>query len=157
MRLFILASLLLALAAAVACGNDNNHPAAPASALSGNWQVTLLRHSDPAPETFSGFLQQSGESVSGTFILGDGCSGVGPVSGSLKGQSLQLDVDEFGQDLSMSGTLPSGSPSGSTFISGQFSALGGGCTSFPSTGTWSATQVLPIAGSFHGTLVSVSG
>jgi len=144
--------MLLVLAAALACGNGATKTPPASGSMSGNWQFTLTRHSNLVPETFSGFLQQQGDSVTGSFILGAGCSGVGPVSGTLAGQNLQLDVNEFGQDLSLTGTLPSGAPSPSTFISGEFSTLSGGCMSFPSTGTWSAIQVQPIAGAFHGTL-----
>lgn len=152
MRWFALFSLLLVPLIMPACGSGANSADA-GGPLSGNWEMTLLRTGNPAPETYSGFLLQSGDSLSGAFILGDNCSGVGPVSGSVNGQNFQLDVNEFGQDLSLTGTLPPGGPSSSTFLSGAFSSLAGGCVTHPSTGTWSAVQVQPIAGSFHGTLV----
>jgi hypothetical protein len=82
--------------------------------------------------------------------LGDGCAGVGSVTGTLSAQNLQLDVNEFGQDLSLTGTLPSAG----TVLGGQFSTLTGGCSD-ASTGTWTAVLVKTLTGTFHGTLVSV--
>jgi len=152
MRWFALSSLLLVPLVMLACGSGANSADA-GGLLSGNWEMTLLRTGNPAPETYSGFLLQSGNSVSGAFILGDNCSGVGPVNGTVDGQNFQLDVNEFGQDLSLTGTVPPGGPSSNTFLSGAFSSLAGGCVTHPTTGTWSAVQVQPISGTFHGTLV----
>jgi hypothetical protein len=39
-------------------------------------------------------------------------------------------------------------------MNGAFSWLAGGCNAFPGTGTYSAFQVTPINGSFHGTFTS---
>jgi hypothetical protein len=97
-------------------------------------------------------LLQTGNSVTGALVLGDGCSGVGPVSGTVNGQSLQLDVNEFGQDLTLTASLPSTGVSGN-FMAGQFSTLAGACID-NSTGTWSAVQIPPLTGTFHGTMMS---
>lgn len=133
------------------CGSGTNTPTAPPTPLSGNWQITLLRVANPVPLTYTGFLQQTGGAITGALILGDGCAGVGSVNGTLNGQDLQLDVNEFGQDLTLTGTLPSnGTAAG---LSGQFSTLTGGC-SYASTGSWSAVLIKPLTGSFHGTLTS---
>jgi len=104
-------------------------------------------------------MVQSGEALTGSVVLGSGCQGVGPVNGTLTGSNLSLTISEFGQDISLVGTLPPGSPGpiGTTFISGSFSTPAGGCTAFPNAGTWSAIQVAPISGSFHGTLTSSLG
>jgi hypothetical protein len=137
----------------VSCGTGTK--IAPATPLSGNWQITLNRQTNPVPLTYTGFLLQTNNSVTGSLILGDGCSGDGPVKGTINGQSLQLDVNEFGQNLTLTAALPS-TGSASTFLGGQFSTVTGGCT-YSSSGTWSAVQVAPITGPFHGKLVSSAG
>jgi len=123
--------------------------------LSGNWQITLTPQINPPSPLpmYSGFLLQTGNSVAGSLVLGDGCAGVGPVSGSVSGNNFQLDVNEFGQDLSLTGAVPS--PNSHSFMGGQFSTLSGGCTT-ATTGTWSAYQIPSLTGPFHGTLTSSS-
>jgi hypothetical protein len=150
---FVLASLI----ATTACGGGGNAAASSNGPLSGNWQLTLTRHAVPTePLTYTGFLIQSGNSVSGSLILGTGfvlnpgCSGVGPVTGTVSGQNISLTINQFGEEANLTGTLPSSS----TPLSGEFSFLAGGCNGFPATGTWSAFQVMPINGSFHGTFTS---
>jgi hypothetical protein len=152
-RLNATAFLLCILLMTTACGGGGG--VVPTTGpLSGNWEITLNRHSNPVPLLYSGFLMQSGDSITGSVILGDGCSGVGPVTGTVNGQDLSLTIGEFGQDLSLTGKVPTGAAPGSALITGEFSTLGGGCTSFPSTGVWSAVQVALLAGSFHGSLAS---
>lgn len=138
----------------LSCGGGNSSSTAPA-AMSGNWQFTLTRHNSTETWTFSGFLLQSGNNITGSFILGAGCAGVGPVSGSFDGQNLQLNVGEFGQDFSLTAGVASGTVSGPSLV-GQFSTLQGGCLGFSSTGTWTAVRISPLAGAFHGTLVSTT-
>jgi hypothetical protein len=145
------AFVLIVFCMVTACGN-NSSPKSNASSLSGNWEITLNRHSNNVPLTFSGFLLQSGNSIKGSVILGGNCQGVGPVSGTLDNQKLSLTISEFGQDL----TLVGSTPSITGFIAGDFSTLPGGCTAFPNTGTWSAQMIPSLGGSFHGTLTSTS-
>ena len=154
LRLLTVTLLLCMSTAAVSCA-DNHSSASAVSPISGNWQLTLTRHNSTQQWTFSGFLLQSGSTVTGSFILGAGCQGVGPVSGTFDGQNLQLTVGEFGQDFSLSASLPSGNAA-SAFIEGQFSTLQGGCVGFTSTGTWTAVRVVPLSGAFHGSFVSSS-
>lgn len=153
-RIFILLfSLSLAL---VACGSGKGGGIPTSTtAMSGNWQFTVKRVANPVPLSYSGFLLQSGNSISGALILGDGCSGVGSVTGTLSQQNLQLDINEFGQDLTLTGTVPS-PLSQSSFIGGPFSTLPGGCSD-QSTGTWSAVLVPALTGNFHGSFVSTEG
>lgn len=150
--LFVLECLV---AVTLGCGSTKT-VTQPSQLLSGNWEISLQRHAHPGALLFSGFMLQSGPSVTGSLILGGGCTGVGTVTGTVDGQDLALTIDEFGQEISLTGNLPTGSPSGSTFISGPFSTLAGGCATYASTGTWSATQITPIAGTFHGTLISTA-
>ncbi len=148
--------LLSTLIVATACGGGGNAKNLSSGPLSGNWQITLVRHAVPTqPLIYTGFIIQSSNSVSGNLILGSafigsGCSGVGPISGNVNGQNLTLDISEFGEDVSLTGTMSSSSPP----LNGEFSFLAGGCNAFPGTGTWSAFEVAPINGSFHGTFTS---
>jgi hypothetical protein len=137
------------LLASMACGGGSK--AAPQSGtLSGNWQVTLERHVNPVPPLiFTGFVTQSGNSLAGNFILGSKCLGVGPLTGTLNDSNLSLTIDEFGEQISLEGAV---SPLG-----GEFSNLTGGCTAFANTGVWTAVQVAPLTGSFHGTFTSSKG
>jgi hypothetical protein len=148
--------LLSTVIATLACGGGGT-PASSSEPLSGNWQIILTRHAVPTqPLTFTGFLTQSGDSVSGNLILGSGfigsgCSGVGPVTGTVTGQNVSLNINQFGEDVSLVGTMPAGNAAP---MNGAFSWLAGGCNAFPGTGTYSAFQVTPISGSFHGTFTS---
>jgi len=153
MRVWTTVSLSCLLLMLLACGSSKQSPTSAAQhSISGNWVITLDRQANPLPLTYTGFLLQTGKSVTGSLKLGDGCEGVGPVAGTFDGQNLQLNVSEFGQDLSLTGTLTS-SDTGGTFLGGPFSTLAGGCTG-ASTGSWTGFKVNPLAGSFHGTLVS---
>ena len=133
-----------------ACANKNTPPTG--TTFTGNWQITLDRHLNPIPLSYTGFLIQSGNSIAGSVVLGDGCPGVGPVTGTITGQSFQLTIEEFGQTINLNGDLPSGSAP----PNGQFSTLGGGCTQFPSTGSWTANQIKPLSSTFHGTFTSTN-
>ncbi len=140
--------------AALSCGGGNPSSSAVSSPIAGNWQFTLTRHNSTEQWTFSGFLLQSGTTMSGSFVLSAGaCQGVGPVTGTFDGQNLQLSVGAYGQDFSLSTTLTSDNGS-VTSLSGQFSTLPGGCIGFASTGTWTAVNVPPLSGSFQGSFVA---
>jgi hypothetical protein len=147
-KVLIAALMLWVMLIAAGCGAGNSSSTTNQGALSGNWQITLNRNATTVPQNFSGFLLQSGKAVSGSVILGGNCHGVGPVTGTTSGPNVSLTINEFGQDLSLSGTSANGS------MSGQFSTLAGGCTAFPNTGAWTAVQIPPLKGSFHGTLAS---
>jgi hypothetical protein len=136
----------------IACGSGVSRTTTVPGLFSGNWQFTLNRVANPIPLTYSGFLLQTGNLITGSLILGGECAGVGPVTGTITGQTFQLDVNESGQDLTLTGAIPSGG-AGGVLLGGQFSTLGGGCTD-ASTGTWTSIQVTPLNGTFHGTLVS---
>ncbi|MGO9085965.1 MAG: hypothetical protein ACLQBK_12115 [Candidatus Sulfotelmatobacter sp.] len=149
MKLLSLTLLLCVVVATTACGGGASVP--QSQPLSGNWQITLQRHFNPAPPLiFTGFMLQSGNSITGSLILGSNCSGVGPVAGTVDSSNLSMIIDEFGENISLSGTMPSAT----TPLGGTFSNLAGGCTAYSNTGTWSAVQVSPLTGDFHGTFTS---
>ena len=136
------------------CGSNGSSD--PKQSLSGNWLFTLNRVANPAPLTYSGFLVQTGTTVAGSLMLGDGCEGVGPVNGTAQGQDLELDINELGQNLNLTGTFRPADAGGIASATGQFSKVSGGC-SFQSTGNWSAVQIPPLTGSFHGSIGSAGG
>lgn len=161
MKLAHLVLVIGVLAASLSCGGGSGKSAASqgGGSLSGNWLITLTRHANPdVPLYYTGFLVQSGNAVTGSLILGTGevgtnCNGVGPITGTVSGQNVSFTINEFGQEWSLTGSLPSGN----TPMGGQFSTLAGGCTNFANTGTWTATPIAPVSGNFHGEFVSVSG
>jgi hypothetical protein len=122
--------------------------------------MQLVGPNSDQPWQLSGFLVQSGNSVTGSFVSmanatpGFGRTGVGPVSGNLnKKNRLKQVVTVSGQDVSLTASFPSEAPSSTAPLTGQFSTLAAGCTS-TSTGTWSAVPVTALAGAFHGTFTS---
>jgi hypothetical protein len=91
------------------------------------------------------------------------CSGAGSVSGTgtgqnvsgaINGQNVSLNLNQSGAVIGLTGTASSGTGGSMT---GNFTSQPGVCSFIPSSGTWSAVQVAPIAGSFHGTFSSGSG
>lgn len=145
--------------AVIGCGSGGAAATPQNGTLSGNWQIQLFRHVNPTPPlVYSGFLVQSGNNITGSLMfnlsaIGSGqCQGVGSVSGTTDQQNVSLTINEQGEDVSLSGTLPAGG----TALSGQFSSLAGGCTNYANTGTWIATNVAPVAGSFHGSFTSTN-
>jgi len=140
------------LTGALSCGNSAA-PKPQSGPLSGNWLIALRRHVLPVPPLiFSGFLVQSGNSVTGAVRLGSNCSGVGSVTGTVDGNNVTLTINESGEDISLQGSIPTIS----TPMAGQFSNLAGGCTAYANTGTWFAVQIAPITGTFHGTFTSTA-
>lgn len=148
---WLLAITMISLLILTSASCGDNKPTAPTT-FTGNWEITLNRHLNPVPLIYAGFLLQSGNSISGSVVLGDGCQGVGSVSGTITGQTFQLNINEFGQVINLSGSLPSGNGP----VNGQFSTLPGACTEFASTGSWSAAQIRSLTGTFHGTFVSTN-
>ena len=143
----VLCLIALTMVALEGCGNGRpRFPFANAGTLSGNWQIALTPHTSTTSQMFTGFMIQSGSTVNGSLILGFGCQGVGPVSGSVNGPNLTLTINEFGQDISLTGASD-----GNGNLTGSYSALAGGCNSNSSTGSFNAIQITPISGSFHGT------
>jgi hypothetical protein len=119
--------------------------------LAGNWQMTLQRQNTSTTKTESGFLVQSGNSVSGEFLLnGDtNCSGVGSALGQISGSNVAISVSQVGQTVNLAGALGT-SPSS---ISGNYSILAAPCGS-NQVGSWTATRVQPFSGNFKGTFTS---
>lgn len=156
-KLLWIGVLFVALVAAVSCGGGASTP--QSGALSGNWEIQLFRHVNPSPPlVYSGFLVQSGNNITGSLMFnlsteGNGqCLGVGSVNGTTDQQNVSLTINEQGEEVSLSGEMPA---SGSSLaLSGQFSNLAGGCTNYANTGTWTATNVASVAGSFHGSFTS---
>lgn len=162
----VLGALLLAgLVTLIGCSgasSGSSSSSTAAAAVGGNWQIAL-QPSDQVnfqPRTLSGFLQQTGSNLTGSvqFLIPNTqnpsappCAGAASVSGMVTGQSLKLLVNQNGQMLTLSGTTSSAN----TPMSGTYTSPDGACEPSES-GTWTATLIQPIAGTFQGVFHSVS-
>jgi hypothetical protein len=151
-RRLSLTFLLGILITAMSCGGGGGGSTPQASVLSGNWQFTITGQV-LQPFALTGFLTQSGNSVTGSLVSVSSCPGVTPITGTVSGQSVTFSIDQFGENISLNGTLPSGT----TPLGGDFTSLAGVCQASADAGTWSAVQVTPIAGSFQGSFTSRFG
>jgi hypothetical protein len=135
-----------------ACGGGNGNSNNTDANLSGNWQITLQRQQSTTTKTESGFLVQSASTVSGTFLLGGdtNCAGIGSVQGQINGSNVTISVSQVGQTVNLTGSLGNSS---SAPLTGNYSILASPCGS-TQVGTWSASQVQPLTGSFQGAFTS---
>lgn len=141
---------ILFLTLLTSCGGTGNTKT-QAGQLSGNWQMTLLNPS--YTETQSGFLLQSGNTVTGNLLLSGQtlsgqltCSGVGPAVGQLSGSNLSITLTPAGQTVNLTG-----SPTNDfTSMSGDYSIFAAGCGQ-TETGTWTADRVSDLTGNFQAT------
>jgi hypothetical protein len=132
-----------------ACGGNGN--AKGASSLTGNWQATLTNPTTNAVKTESGFIIQSGNVLSGSVLLNGAttCAGVGAAQGQLSGLNVAIAVSQVGQTVNLTGTTAN---DGST-MSGNYSILASPCGD-SQVGTWTASQVHALTGSFQATFTS---
>ena len=125
--------------------------------LTGNWQLNMIADSTSGPgpqRNGGGFLGQVGQGVSGAFVLAGACAGTGNVSGKIDRQDVALKFGQTGQSLSLIGILAAdGSSMRGTYSSTVTSTPCG----LPETGTWTATQVQPVQGSYSATFTSNRG
>jgi hypothetical protein len=133
-------------------GGGGQSNSANANGLSGNWQMTLTGSgvsSGIAAE--SGFLMQSGSSLAGNIVLSGvtACPGLGTASGTVTGSDVAITVGQVDQTLTLTGAATSDG----TSMAGEYSILASGCGS-SSVGTFTATQVKPLGGSFQATFTS---
>jgi hypothetical protein len=136
----------------LSCGGNADSPAS-SGLLSGNWQFSL-QQSPPSTITQaeSGFLLQSGNTVAGTLVLSDQtlCPGVGPAQGALVGTNIAITVNQTGQTVTLTGTA---ADDGSA-MTGTYSILASGCSGGSSTGTWTASPVKAVTGTYQATFTS---
>lgn len=158
MKSFVTASLAWFLLISLGCGGGSSS-VSTSGPLSGNWQVNLVQNY-PGPQTqlsVSGFLTQSSNSLAGsvqgpTTTSASGnttCGGVGPLAGTVSGQSVSFSVSPGGTVFNFTGTISSDN----TSMSGTYQAETGACFIDPSTGTWTAALIPPLNGSFTGTII----
>jgi hypothetical protein len=140
-----------ALIFATACGSSSSNSTNSPGPLSGNWQIAL--QADNSSNAQSGFVLQSGKSLRGQFLLTGNCAGVGTAQGEMNGANVSLTVNQSAQTIGLTGTASGDNSS----ISGSYSILQAGCGS-SQVGTWTATRVKTLSGSFTGAFTSsVSG
>jgi hypothetical protein len=143
--------LLACIAVTAGCGGEQIP--FDLGSTTGNWQVTFVTDGTLTQRTGGGFLGQVGQSVTGAFVLAGPCAGSGNIAGSVDRQVVTLGFSQTGQKFSLLGTL---SQDNST-MSGTYSTTVTSCVQVPETGTWTATQVKPVDGSFAGTFASNQG
>jgi hypothetical protein len=107
------------------------------------------------PRIQSGFLVENQGAVTGGVMLIDyPCSGTGSLTGSVDGSNVAFDVALTGLNVTLTGTV--GSDPGS--MSGSYTILSAGCQATSGakqeTGTWTASLVSALNGSFQGALTS---
>lgn len=105
-----------------------------------------------ATATEAGFLVQTNNSLSGELLLSaqSQCAGLGSVQGTVKGSNVAITLNQMGQVVSLTGVA---SNDGSS-IAGTYSILGSSCAGNSSTGSWSASPVKPVTGSYQATFTS---
>jgi hypothetical protein len=138
----------------LACGGGGKaDPPASGEPFSGNWQFVLNATTLPAAtKTESGFLIQSGSSLAGGVFLSDQtlCPGIGTAQGELSGSDVTITVNQVAQTLTFTGTTASDGSS----MSGNYSILASGCGVGSTVGTWTASHVKPVNGSYQATFTS---
>lgn len=141
------------------CGGSSSSSQS-VGALSGNWQFNLVKNYPFQKEQLSasGFLQQSNGNLTGsvqgpaTTSPGGGvtCGGTGALTGSVNNQNVSFTLNPGGTAINFTGTLSSDQKA----MSGSYQALGGACYDYPTSGTWTASLIPPLNGSFTGTFDS---
>lgn len=151
-RLHLFAFITAALILASGCGSTSSPKANSSGPLSGNWQIALQadNSSNTQPgNTQSGFVLQTGKSLRGQFLLTGDCAGVGDAQGEVSGANVSLTVNQSAQTIGLTGAASSDNSS----ISGNYSILQAGCGT-SQVGTWTATRVKTLSGSFTAAFTS---
>lgn len=131
----------------------------PPMSVAGNWQFDLMDSSGNVGSIATGFLQQSGSNLTGTFDL-NGCASGSSATGAVGGNngpdaiSLSLSVDN--QTLSIVGSGV-GTITPGTAIEGNYSVGAVTCPISGLTSTVSGQQINAISGGFHGSFQSKGG
>jgi len=153
-RLKTALALVLAILS-TACGSSSKSSTSTSGPVAGNWQMTMQPgDGNPEVKTESGFLQQSGNVVTGSVSVFDSpCSGVGSVTGTVNGMAVSLVVAPVGIQIGLTGTLGSDQAS----MSGTYTVITTGCSgrqTAPQSGTWTGNLVQPLNGNINGSFVS---
>jgi hypothetical protein len=116
-----------------------------------NWQITMNSSVHPGTTgSAGGLLINNGltNTVSGDFAnIQPPCSSTAKVSGTLNQRAIKFSLDENGQSITLSGTINQNISA----ISGTYTASSGGCTK-DDAGTWNATRIPSVTGTWSGTL-----
>jgi hypothetical protein len=132
-----------------ACGGSGNSSSTTGN-FAGNWQMALQRDGTTTFKTESGFIVQSGENLTGNFLLNGStvCPGVGSAQGQINGSNVSITVSQISQTVNLTGILGSGGS-----LSGTYSILASPC-GINQVGTLTAMQVKTLAGMLQGTFTS---
>ena len=156
------AALMCGLLFAPGCNMLKNLPGLQQPApmnVAGNWQIDLMQSSGNVGGVATGFLQQSGNSLSGGFDL-PACASSSTATGTVGGNSgpdaisLSLSVDSQTLSIVASGV---GTIAPGTAIEGNYTVGAISCPISGLTATASGQQINSLTGSFHGSLQSTGG
>ena len=127
--------MLALLGSLIGCGSGNN--SSSGGPLTGQWQITAHSQAFSETSTGNGSIQQNGNSITGNLTLsGSPCATSASLSGSISGLNVTLNINEGGQQVTLTGVVNSAYSS----ISGNYTAPSGGCTN-GDFGTWSASKM----------------
>jgi hypothetical protein len=145
-----LIAVWLACLALTACG-DGGGGSSDKQPLSGNWQLMLTNTATSAVKSESGFFVQSGKTLTGGLLLtgGTACPGVGSAQGQVDGSNVTINVSQVGETVNLTGTTAGGGSQ----MSGDYSIFASPCGA-NQVGTFTATQVHTLTGSFSATFTS---
>jgi hypothetical protein len=136
----------------LSCGGNAGTSSA-SQLLSGNWQFVLQQNPPSSiTQTESGFLLQSGDAITGALVLSNQglCPGLGSAQGTLTGTQVTITVNQTGQTVNLLGTAATDGSG----MAGTYSILASGCSGGSSTGTWTASPVKPVSGTYQATFNS---
>jgi hypothetical protein len=127
--------------------------------VAGNWQLDLMDSSGNVAAVATGFLQQSGSSLTGNFDL-NGCEASSTATGTVGGNNgpnaITLSLSLNNQTLSIVGS-GIGTITPGTAIEGNYTVGAITCPISGLTASVSGQQVNSVTGGFHGSLQSKSG
>lgn len=143
--------LLACLTVSAGCGDP--HLPFDQATTTGNWQVKFVADGTGNQRTGGGFLGQVGPNLTGAFVLAGACAGNGNVSGNVDRQDVAMSLSQIGQKLALLGVVAQDNKT----MNGTYASTVTSCVTVPETGTWAATQVQPVNGTFSAVFTSSQG
>ena len=131
----------------------------PPMSVAGNWQIDLMDSTGNVASAATGFLQQSGSSLTGGFNV-NGCTSSSTATGTVGGNSgpntINLSLSVNNQTLNIVGS-GIGTITPGTAIEGNYTVGAVTCPISGLTATVSGQQISAVSGGFHGSLQSTGG
>jgi hypothetical protein len=88
--------------------------------IAGSWSISLTSSKFGSQSTATGTIAQNGSHISGSFSLaGDPCADSAAMSGTLKGNSINMTLSENSQNVVLKGDVTNGGSSASGSYTGR--------------------------------------